>query len=250
MEIGARVAAPKSHARPEAGLVNRMFASIARRYDVTNAVLSFGIHHGWRRRLLSLLPPNPGAVALDLCTGTGDLLPLLKRRFGRVFGADFCLPMLLEAERKGEVRSAAAGRLVQGDGLRLPFADASFDVVSVAFGVRNFENLDLGLTEIRRVLKSGGSALILEFGQPTIPVWSAIFAAYSRWVMPMIGAVLTGNRAAYTYLPETARAFPCREKFRERLAAAGFGRIEYVSLSGGIAYAYRADSDARSVREQ
>ena len=226
--------------KPDGQRVNGMFSSIAARYDLANSVLSFGIHHGWRRRLLSLVESNPRAVVLDLCTGTGDLLPLLRRRFGSVVGADFCRPMLMQGVRKELVRSGAGAGLVQADGLRLPFADRSFDIVTVAFGVRNFEDLERGLSEIYRVLKPGGDALILEFGQPTIPLWSSLFSAYSRWVMPSIGAMLTGNRHAYTYLPQTARNFPCREEFCARLRRAGFDRATFRSLSGGVAYAYRA----------
>src|SRR5262245_50464153 len=126
--------------------VQEMFGSIAGRYDLANSVLSFGIHHYWRKRLIGLLPKDPSLLALDLCTGTGDLLPLLKRRVGDAVGADFCLPMLENAEAKLRRRDPEASwALVQGDALKLPFASASFDVVSVAFGVRNFEDLSKGL---------------------------------------------------------------------------------------------------------
>lgn len=230
--------------RPDARQVRAMFATIAGRYDFTNSVLSFGIHHLWRYRLRRLLPKRPDGRALDLCTGTGDLLPLLGERFGSVIGVDFCLPMLLRGRSKHAVRQVGDGRLVQADGLALPFADSVFDVVTVAFGVRNFSDLDRGLAEIRRVLAPNGTLVILEFGQPRRPVWGAIFALYSRIIMPYIGGLLTGNREAYTYLPKTAGMFPCRELFCDRLRLAGYAGAEYRSLSGGIAYLYRAQKSA------
>lgn len=219
--------------------VNAMFGSIAGRYDLTNTVLSFGTHHLWRRTLLGLTPPDPKARALDLCTGTADLVPPLKRRFGPVTGADFCLPMLQVGQRK--LAPGARERLVQSDALNLPFADGSFDVVTVAFGVRNFENLEKGLSEIRRVLAPGGRLLVLEFGQPDGAIFGPLFKLYSDHIMPLIGGLLTGNRAAYQYLPRTAGSFPCREAFMQILSDCGYAPKRCRALTFGIAFAYLAE---------
>lgn len=231
---------PGSGARVVASEVQAMFGSIARRYDLANSVLSLGIHHSWRRKLVRLLPERRGGLVLDLCSGTGDLIPLLEARFGTVIGGDFCYPML----HSGRAKFAAAGktipRFIQSDALQLPFPDRSFDIVSVAFGVRNFENTRAGLKEILRVLKPDGRLLVLEFGQPRSPVFGALYRFYSRFVMPLIGGVLTGNRQAYTYLPQTAAAFPCGVEFARLLEEVGFVAPVYRPLTLGIAFAYSA----------
>jgi demethylmenaquinone methyltransferase/2-methoxy-6-polyprenyl-1,4-benzoquinol methylase len=131
------------------------------------------------------------------------------------------------------------GPLMQADALQLPYADASFDIVTVAFGVRNFERLSDGLQEIRRVLKPGGTLLVLEFGQPRGALFGALFRFYSRWCMPVIGGIVTGNRAAYEYLPATSSQFPCREAFVEILSRAGFSAPSWKGLTFGIAYIYQ-----------
>jgi demethylmenaquinone methyltransferase/2-methoxy-6-polyprenyl-1,4-benzoquinol methylase len=224
----------------KASRVREMFDSIAHRYDVGNSVLSFGIHHYWRRRLLGMVAKNPDGMALDVCTGTGDLLPLLKKKFGKtVVGVDFCLPMLECAEQKPLIKEAQA-TLIQGDGLCLPFADNTYDCITVSFGVRNFANLAHGLIELRRVLKPGASLLVLEFGQPTIPIFSQAYRLYSSVIMPRIGGLVTGNSSAYTYLPETARVFPCGDQFEAILSDAGLSPQRTLSLTGGIAFAYHA----------
>lgn len=216
--------------------VQQMFGSIAKNYDCTNTVLSFGIHLLWRRRFFATLPRDPSLQVLDLCTGTGDLIPELSQRYANVIGIDFCLPMLVAGLGKWINNANAA--VVQGDGLSLPIANSTFDLVTVAFGVRNFESLPKGLSEIHRVLKPGGRLYVLEFGQPRAGMWGAMFRFYSRYVMPIVGGFLTGNRAAYQYLPQTAKEFPCREAFLKQLADNGFGQCEYQSLSGGVAYIY------------
>lgn len=219
--------------------VRNMFSSIAKRYDLTNSALSMGIHHLWRRKLVSMLPDMRGkdSVALDLCTGTCDLIKPLSSKYDRVVGADFCLPMLQNGKQK-----SLGFSVVQGDGLKLPFQDQSFDLVTVAFGVRNFEILEKGLSQIRRVLKDDGILVVLEFGQPSNRLWAAIYDFYSKHMMPLIGSILTGNRQAYTYLPQTARAFPCGAKFCQILESLGYNNAISRPLSGGIAYIYTANS--------
>jgi len=219
--------------------VQSMFGSIARRYDITNSVLSMGVHRLWKK-MVSARVPRDGKV-LDLCTGTGDLLPLLAERCKEVVGGDFCEPMLdIARERYPKIK------LVQCDALNLPFENDSFDAVTVAFGVRNLESLDKGLREMNRVLKPGGTLVVLEFGQPTFPVWRQIYQLYSRFIMPTIGGLLTGNRAAYEYLPQTAAKFPCAGDFAHRMEEAGFSRTRYLSLTGGIAYIYDGKKGAEA----
>lgn len=217
--------------------VQAMFASIARRYDLGNTVLSFGIHHIWRAMLLKQAAREPGECALDLCTGTGDLLPGLERQFNEVIGADFCQPMLELARSKAG--GSAKRKLVQADALNLPFENDSFDLVTVSFGVRNFENLQKGLQEIQRVLKPGGRLIVLEFGQPTLPIFGALYQWYSKRIMPIIGGLVTGNKEAYMYLPETAKNFPCGEKFEEQLKQAALRPELTRALTFGIAYLYQ-----------
>lgn len=223
--------------------VRGMFGSIAPRYDLGNTVLSMGIHHLWRRKLIGMLPEiTEPAIILDLCTGTGDLLPVLKKKVphGTIVGADFCYPMLEEAARKEKVRSTK-GSILQADALKLPLPDNSITAVTVAFGVRNFENTLIGLKEINRVLVPGGTLLVLEFGQPS-GLFGLFYRLYSKFVMPVIGGLITGNRDAYKYLPETASRFPAGNRFLSLLQESGFKRGEVLSLTGGIACAYRASA--------
>lgn len=218
-----------------------MFGSIAERYDLANSVLSLGTHFLWRQRLLRHVPKLTDGVALDVCTGTGDLVVLLRRKIKRVLGLDFCRPMMVAGKKRSGRENLA---FVQGDALKLAFPDASFDVLSVAFGVRNLENLLGGLREFRRVLKPGGTILILEFGQPRNWLWGVLYRFYCNHIMPLIGGLLTGNRAAYTYLPATAHAFPCGKQFCDLLSDAGFQVKTCESLTGGISYLYVAGVNA------
>ncbi|MBX7139247.1 MAG: ubiquinone/menaquinone biosynthesis methyltransferase [Oligoflexia bacterium] len=217
--------------------VREMFGSIADRYDLANTVLSGGIHHLWRRKLLRAARREQVTSALDLCTGTADLAALLEPWCTKVIGADFCLPMLRRGKHK--LRHATSA-LLQGDALKLPFRDCCFDLVTVAFGVRNFEDTEAGLTEIARVLRPGGRLLVLEFGQPALPLWSKIYNLYAQKVLPLIGGAVSGNRAAYSYLQRTSAEFPCRSQFVELLRRSGFGEAHFTALTGGIAYLYEA----------
>ncbi len=222
----------------EALAVQKMFSDIAPSYDLANSVLSFGIHHLWRKSLISMSPGKSNKLVLDLCTGTGDLIPLLSKRYGNVVGADFCYPMLKLAKNKSG-NSKASG-ILQADALNLPFANQSFDIVTVAFGVRNFENLKKGLIEIKRILKNDGIVLILEFGQPKGLLFGNLYKFYSKYVMPFIGGLISGNKKAYEYLPETASQFPCDREFCNLLNECNFSDVIFKKLTGGIAYCYRA----------
>lgn len=232
-----------SQIEKKATRVRSMFGAIAARYDVTNSVLSFGIHHYWKHLVAGLLEPGAKRV-LDLCTGTGDLLPRLSVRYGKLFGGqivggDFCYPMLAQAKRRFGERFA----LVQADALNLPFSQNRYDLVTVAFGVRNFENLESGLTEIHRVLSPGGHIAILEFGQPEGMLFGPLYRWYSRALMPLIGGVLTGNIEAYRYLPHTAAEFLCGAEFERVLERCKFTPVKTKRLTLGIAYIYLASKN-------
>jgi demethylmenaquinone methyltransferase/2-methoxy-6-polyprenyl-1,4-benzoquinol methylase len=221
--------------------VREMFASIARRYDAANEVLSLGVHKGWRRAAVAISGAAPGQRVLDCATGTGDLALQFKRAVGpsgEVIGTDFCAEMLQSAPAK----AAHAGldvKFAVADALALPYPDGQFDVASIAFGIRNVDDPLRCLREMGRVVKRGGSVVVLEFGQPR-GAFGALFRAYSRGVMPLVGGLLTGNRAAYEYLPRTAAAFPAGERFVALMGEADvFSRTEAHPLTFGTAYVYR-----------
>lgn len=203
-----------------------MFSRIAGRYDLLNRLLSFNADQRWRRKGAAALGRVEGRT-LDLATGTGDLMIEIRRRGNRTIGADFCLDMLAEGQKKGAVPATAA------DALRLPFPDESFSAVTAAFGVRNFANIGEGLAEIRRVLAPRGKILILEFSQPTGP-WGAFYRFYSGKILPRLGGLVSGDAAAYRYLNCSARAWPDRQKFSATLSRAGFRDIKSLPLSFGI----------------
>jgi len=223
--------------REAAAWVRGMFARVARRYDVANHLLSFNIDRLWRARTVRRVGHilvRPGARVLDICCGTGDLLFALDRQCRTpVFGSDFCHPMLVAAREKVARRRARAG-LFEADALRLPLRDASLDLVTVAFGFRNLANYRAGLAEMRRVLRPGGMAAILEFSEPPNPVFAALYHFYSRRILPLIGGALSGSRDAYTYLPESVRTFPSAEELAVAMRRAGFREVRYERFTGGI----------------
>ena len=220
--------------------VRDMFASIAPRYDAANELLSLGVHKGWRRAAVRLSQAAPGQSVLDCATGTGDLALEFKRTVGaagEVIGTDFCAEMLQAAPGKA-ARSGLAVEFAVADALALPYADARFDVASIAFGIRNVDDPLRCLRELARVVKPGGRVVILEFGQPT-GAFGAIFRLYSKGVMPLVGGLLTGNRAAYQYLPRTAAQFPAGEKFLALMREAGvFSSVSAQPLLFGTAFVY------------
>lgn len=220
--------------------VRQMFSSIATRYDVTNEVLSFGIHRLWRRTAVRLSGAKPGDSILDCATGTGDLALVFKRKVGasgRVVGTDFCPEMLQSAPAKAE-REGLPVEFQVADAMALPFADATFDVASIAFGIRNVDDPVKCLKEMARVVKPGGRVVVLEFGQPQ-GVFGALFRFYSKTIMPAIGGLLTGNRAAYEYLPRTAAAFPSGERFLGLMDQADAYRERVANpMTFGTSYVY------------
>jgi demethylmenaquinone methyltransferase/2-methoxy-6-polyprenyl-1,4-benzoquinol methylase len=219
-----------------AGQVNRMFDRVAGRYDALNSVMTAGLHHRWRERAAERAELHPGDAALDVCCGTGDLALELARRVapdGRVVGCDFSEPMLDLAREKASGRAAEGVRFEWADALELPYDSERFDAATVGFGVRNLADLDRGLREMARVLKPGGRLVILEITQPARPPLSVFFSLWFDRIVPLLGA-FSSNPEAYAYLPESVRSFPPPLGLAEKMAAAGFERIRYTVLAGGI----------------
>jgi demethylmenaquinone methyltransferase/2-methoxy-6-polyprenyl-1,4-benzoquinol methylase len=219
-----------------AAQVRTMFDRIAGVYDLMNTAMTAGMHHRWRRRAAELTELGPGDAALDVCCGTGDLAFELADRVGpdgTVVGCDFSERMLDLARGKAARRGAPKVRFEWADALELPYADGGFDAATIGFGARNLANLDQGLAELARVLRPGGRLVILEITQPRRPPLSAFYSLWFDRIVPLLGT-LAGDRGAYTYLPESVKRFPSPHGLAERMAAAGFTRVRYVVLAGGI----------------
>jgi demethylmenaquinone methyltransferase/2-methoxy-6-polyprenyl-1,4-benzoquinol methylase len=219
----------------EGAAVAGMFSAIAPTYDLLNHLLSFNVDRSWRRAAVKAVQASPRMTCLDLCTGTGDLaFELLKRVPVEAVGADFSAAMLERAQRKAAYRRLPL-RLVRADALRLPFADASFDRLLVAFGIRNFESLEAGFSEMARVLKPGGRAVILEFSMPDRSLFGALYRIYFGKVLPVLGRLISGRKGAYQYLAATVEGFPAPHELARRLALAGLRLREQRPLTAGIA---------------
>ena len=223
--------------------VRLMFGEIAARYDFLNRVLSLGIDRSWRRRAVKLVPPLGDAPILDVCTGTADLALAYWRASGgrvHIVGTDFCLPML-EIGRMKCRRAGAEGQLtlIEADTVRLPFPDGMFQIVCVAFGLRNVSDTDAGLREMTRVCQPGGRVAVLEFSTPTAWPLGAVYGWYFQRILPRIGQVLARNsQAAYNYLPASVGQFPQGEALAERMRAAGLGEVWFRPLTFGVATLY------------
>ena len=218
--------------------VREMFAGIASRYDLLNHLLSGNTDKRWRRLVARKLQPAlsvDGARALDVACGTGDLaLALAAVTKARIVGTDFCRPMLEIAARKASTNVSEIP-FVEGDALKLPFADEAFNAVSIAFGLRNLSNVEEGLRELRRVLKPSGRVAILEFSRPVVPGFRALFQFYFTRVLPKLGGMISGSRGAYEYLPDSVSRFPDQKRLAAMMREAGFEEVEYQNLTGGIA---------------
>lgn len=224
--------------------VEQLFDNIAPTYDALNHTLSFGFDRTWRRKAVRTLMAYNPATVLDIATGTGDfaLAVARKLKLRQVMAVDISEGMM----RVGREKAAREGlhdvvRFQKEDCSHLSFADNSFDAVTVTFGVRNFENLDACLREIRRVLNKGGHLILLELSYPHKKLWRALFNIYSKVVMPVVGRLISGDNSAYTYLPETMAAFPQGEVMREILLKNGFSQARFRRLTMGICTLYVAE---------
>ena len=222
--------------------VEQMFDNISRKYDFLNRVLSVGIDVLWRRKVVRLLKGLLHRNVLDIATGTADLaIEISKIQPNKIVGLDISEGMLEVARRKVERRGLSHKvSLVRGDSENLPFEADSFDVVTVAFGVRNFENLEKGIAEIYRVLQFHGALVVLEFSQPERFPVKHLYHLYNRYILPTIGRMVSKDRSAYTYLPESIKAFPYGGSFLKILKKIGFKQTKCIPLTGGIASIYVA----------
>ncbi len=220
--------------------VRRMFASISGRYDLLNTILSLGVHHRWRKRTVKMTGAAEGMSVLDCATGTGDLAIAYKKAVGStgvVVGTDFCAEMLEPAPEKSRKEGL---RIVWevADAMDLPYDDERFDISSIAFGIRNVDDPVTALSEMARVVKPNGKVVVLEFGQP-YGLMKYPFRWHSKYVIPFLGGLISGNSDAYQYLPETSAAFPAGDRFLSLMKKTGrFKSFESKSLMQGIAYIY------------
>lgn len=224
--------------------VRAMFNAIADRYDLLNRVLSAGIDQRWRRRAVALLESEKPKQILDIATGTADLALLATRlQPEQVIGLDISAEMLaVGREKASRHASGDLVELMEGDAEEMPFDDNSFDAILVAFGVRNFGDLGRGLREMNRVLRPGGSAVVLEFSHPTAFPIKQFYGFYSRHILPRIGGAISGDSGAYKYLPDSVAAFPDGRDFLERMTDAGFSGGICERLTFGIASLYKAQA--------
>jgi demethylmenaquinone methyltransferase / 2-methoxy-6-polyprenyl-1,4-benzoquinol methylase len=223
--------------------VRRMFAEIAGNYDRMNHVLSMNVDRYWRWRTVRIVSPSGDSPILDVCTGTGDLaIAYYKRAKGKVevIGGDFCPPMLEIARKKSSRQQGAASMtFVEADAQSLPFENDKFQIVSVAFGLRNVADTDQALREMARVCEPGGRVAVLEFSMPTLPVVKQFYGWYFRNILPCIGQLFAKNKEeAYRYLPESVGQFPMGEALAKRMREAGLKEVKYYPLTLGLATLY------------
>ncbi|MCW3804113.1 bifunctional demethylmenaquinone methyltransferase/2-methoxy-6-polyprenyl-1,4-benzoquinol methylase UbiE [Plebeiibacterium marinum] len=237
----------KSSSEGKKKQIRAMFNNIAPKYDFLNHFLSMGIDKIWRKRAIGLLKELEKPEVLDIATGTGDLaIASMKLKPKRIVGLDLSPEMLKVGESKIQKRNLQEViSMVEGDSENMPFKDEEFDAATVAFGVRNFENLNKGLVEINRVLKKGGKFMVLEFSNPSGFPFKQIYGFYSTKILPWWGGLLSKDKAAYTYLPKSVAAFPEGEAFVAELNKAGFESLRVWRQTFGIATIYFARKKAQ-----
>ncbi len=229
-----RTADELKHART----VREMFSRISPKYDFLNHFLSINIDKSWRRlvsKKLENVLDRKDAVVLDVACGTGDLsVELQTNATAKIIGTDFCRPMLEIAAKKNEKENVLIP-YIEADALALPFADRSFEAVTIAFGLRNLANWEDGLRELLRVLKPNGKLVVLEFSSPVVPGFRQIFQFYFKGILPKIGGALSGSRGAYEYLSQSVSTFPDQKSLAKMMREVGFFDVEYKNLTGGVA---------------
>jgi len=230
--------------REKSGRVLQHFNSVAQKYDFMNSLLSFGIHHLWKRSAVHMMELTSGSRVLDVCGGTGDLAILAAGKIGpegRVIVYDINRAMILAGLPK-IANTAIEQQIchVQGDAESISFPDADFDAVMVGFGIRNVTHMKKGFEEMYRVLKPGGKMMCLEFSKPTFTPFRWLYDFYSFYIMPFLGEVVAGSRQAYTHLPETIRMWPLPDELTEILKKVGFSTVVHRKLTNGIAVIHLA----------
>jgi len=230
-------------ATEKASLVRRVFESVADRYDLMNDLMSGGIHRLWKATMIDRLRPRAGQHFVDVAGGTGDIaLRILEQlrtsgaAASRVVVCDLTPAMLAVGRDRAIDRGVLSGiEWVNGDAENLPFADGSFDAYTVAFGLRNLTHLSQALAEARRVLRPGGRLLCLEFSHVAVPILDRLYDLFSFQILPLLGQIVAGDRPAYQYLVESIRRFPRQDELAQQIAGAGFERVSFRNLTGGIA---------------
>ncbi len=221
--------------------VTKMFDNVSKEYDFLNRVLTFGLDISWRKKVVKIVAKNNSKNILDIATGTGDLaINLAKIKTAKITGLDISKGMLDIAKAKVKKKNLSV-ELILGDSENLPFADATFDAITVGYGVRNFENLDKGLKEIYRVLKPNGIFVVLETSQPTKFPMKQLFKFYSKYVIPTVGSLFSKDKKAYNYLPESAANFPFGKAFNNILLKNGFNTAKDIPVTFGISTIYIAN---------
>ena len=222
--------------------VEQMFDNISGKYDLLNRILSMGIDQSWRKKVVKSVQNSRPETILDIATGTGDLaIAMAKATNAKITGFDLSAGMLEVGRKKvNEENLQNRIEMIQGDAENMPFEDNSFDVITVAFGVRNFENLGKGLDDIYRVLKPGGKFIILEFSQPEAVPMKQLYTFYSRYILPRIGKKISKDQSAYTYLPDSVKAFPHGEEMKKILKNSNFVEPFDKKLTFGIASIYES----------
>lgn len=228
-------AMPRAHLDKAPHAVAAMFDAVARRYDITNDLLSLGMDRSWRRATVAAVGTAPGEMVLDLAAGTGTSSEPFHRGGARVVSCDFSVGMLRQGRRRERTWP-----FIGGDALRLPFAAATFDVVTISFGLRNIVDVPAALREMRRVTRPGGRLVICEFSLPTWQPWRGLYLWYLTVVLPRLARLVASDPEAYTYLRESIRAWPDRMHLARMIRDAGWGRVAFRGLGGGVVAIHRA----------
>jgi len=234
-----------------AAQVNALFATIARRYDLINDLQSIGQHRYWKRRVVALAQVSPGLCALDVCCGTGDLSFALAEQGAETIGLDFNEPMLTVAKAKVQSLKSRAPipepatppvqppavrrppKFIVGNAMQLPFPDASFDIVTVGYGLRNLARWEIGLAEMARVARPGGRLLVLDFGKPDNALWRAIYFGYLRLIVPVFGLLFARRADAYAYILESLKHYPAQRGVEAKMHDLGLNHVQVISFLGG-----------------
>lgn len=218
-----------------AARVNDLFAAIAPRYDLINDLQSCGLHRHWKRRLLALAAGRPGERALDLCCGTGDVAFALARQGVETVGLDFSGPMLAVAARRLKTAPPNSPvKFLRGDAQNIPFPDASFDIVTISYGLRNLADWETGLREMQRVARPGGRLLVLDFGKPDNALWRALYFLYLRRLVPWLGRRFSGDADTHGYILESLKHYAAQKGVAAKMAGLHLARIRIINLMGGI----------------
>lgn len=217
-----------------AARVGDLFATIAPRYDLINDLQSFGLHRYWKRQLTHLAAGRSGERALDLCCGTGDVTFALARQGVEAVGLDFSEPMLAVANQRLANKKTPAIQFVRGDAQQIPFPDASFDIVTISYGLRNLADWEAGLREMRRVLRPGGRVLVLDFGKPDNTLWRAFYFGYLRACVPILGRIFCGDADTHGYILESLKHYAAQNGVAAKMRELKFEQVRIVNFMGGI----------------